>query len=159
MRGLLIPVPSGVPTPTDQATARASVKALKGKRVAIGQVGDAPYGYLVALLGKSGLSPRDVQWIPVGTDVSGRAIGVIGTGIDVCYPKENKKLYAKVLERGAIISELPTGSHPAPENFPVRNRVIAGMPLGVVGQSYKGGTLVTADEHPGRTVSPHTSHT
>ncbi len=51
----------------------ASVKALKGKRLAIGQVGDAPYGYLVALLGKSGLSPRDVQWIPVGTDVSGRA--------------------------------------------------------------------------------------
>ena len=51
----------------------ASVKALKGKRVAIGQVGDAPYGYLVALLGKAGLSPRDVQWIPVGTDVSGRA--------------------------------------------------------------------------------------
>ncbi len=51
----------------------ASVKALKGKKVAIGQIGDAPYGYLLALLAKSGLGPRDVEWIPVGTDVSGRA--------------------------------------------------------------------------------------
>ena len=76
----------------------------------------------------------------------GRAIGVLGTGIDVCYPKENKKLYEKVLERGAIISEFPTGSHPAPENFPVRNRIIAGMPLGVViveGKQYSG-SLITA---------------
>jgi DNA processing protein len=64
--------------------------------------------------------------------VGGRAIGVIGTGIDVCHPKENKKLYEKVLERGAMLSELPWGAPPVPENFPVRNRIIAGMPLGVV---------------------------
>jgi ABC-type nitrate/sulfonate/bicarbonate transport system substrate-binding protein len=49
-----------------------SIKELKGKQIAVGQVGDAPYGYLVALLGKNGLKPRDVTWIPVGTDVSGR---------------------------------------------------------------------------------------
>jgi DNA processing protein len=78
--------------------------------------------------------------------VSGRAIGVLGTGIDVCYPKENKKLYEKVLERGAIISEFPLRTHPAPENFPVRNRIVAGMPLGVVvieGAQYSG-SLITA---------------
>jgi DNA processing protein len=63
---------------------------------------------------------------------NGRAIGILGTGIDVCYPKENKKLYEKVLERGAIISEFPIGTHPAPENFPVRNRIVAGIPLGVI---------------------------
>jgi ABC-type nitrate/sulfonate/bicarbonate transport system substrate-binding protein len=51
----------------------ASIKDLKGKRIAVGQVGDAPYGYVVALLAKSGLKPRDVSWVPVGTDVSGRA--------------------------------------------------------------------------------------
>jgi len=51
----------------------ANVKDLKGKRIAVGQVGDAPYGYVVALLAKSGLTQRDVQWVPVGTDVSGRA--------------------------------------------------------------------------------------
>ncbi|HEY2119830.1 MAG TPA: DNA-processing protein DprA [Candidatus Acidoferrum sp.] len=80
------------------------------------------------------------------TKVGGRAIGVLGTGIDICYPKENKKLYEKVLERGAIISEFPVGWHPAPQNFPVRNRIIAGMPIGVViveGKQY-GGSLITA---------------
>jgi ABC-type nitrate/sulfonate/bicarbonate transport system substrate-binding protein len=51
----------------------SSIKDLKGKRIAVGQVGDAPYGYVVALLAKSGLKPRDVAWVPVGTDVSGRA--------------------------------------------------------------------------------------
>jgi DNA processing protein len=79
-------------------------------------------------------------------EAHGRAIGVLGTGIDVCYPKENKKLYEKVLERGAIISEFPLRTHPAPENFPVRNRIVAGMPLGVVvveGAQYSG-SLITA---------------
>jgi len=49
------------------------LKQLKGKRIAVGQIGDAPYNYTVALLGTMGLGARDVQWIPVGTDVSGRA--------------------------------------------------------------------------------------
>jgi len=78
--------------------------------------------------------------------VNGRAIGILGTGIDVCYPKENKKLYEKVLERGAILSEFPLGTYPAPENFPMRNRIVAGMPLGVVvveGAQYSG-SLITA---------------
>ena len=48
-------------------------KQLKGKRIAVGQIGDAPYNYTVALLGTYGLGVRDVQWVPVGTDVSGRA--------------------------------------------------------------------------------------
>jgi len=76
----------------------------------------------------------------------GRAIGVLGTGINVCYPKENRKLYDKVLERGAIISEFPLHTHAAPENFPIRNRIVAGMPLGVVvveGAEYSG-SLITA---------------
>ncbi len=51
----------------------ASMKDLKGKRIAVGQVGDAPSGYVVALLAKAGLTARDVTWVPVGTDVSGRA--------------------------------------------------------------------------------------
>src|SRR2546425_1080440 len=78
-------------------------------------------------------------------DAIGRAIGVLGTRIDVCYPKENKKLYEKVLERGAIISEFPLRTHPAPENFPVRNRIVASMPLGVavVGGAQYSGSLIT----------------
>ncbi|HKW57147.1 MAG TPA: DNA-processing protein DprA [Candidatus Acidoferrum sp.] len=77
---------------------------------------------------------------------NGRAIGVLGTGINVCYPKENKKLYERVLERGAIISEFPLHTHPAPENFPVRNRIVAGLPLGVIvveGAQYSG-SLITS---------------
>jgi len=50
-----------------------SPKQLKGKRIAVGQIGDAPYNYTLALLGTFGLGQRDVQWIPVGADVSGRA--------------------------------------------------------------------------------------
>src|SRR5215470_15371070 len=79
-------------------------------------------------------------------DAHGRAIGVLGTGIDVCYPKENRKLYDKVVERGAIISDFLLRTHPAPENFPVRNRIVAGMPLGAViveGAQYSG-SLITA---------------
>src|SRR5256885_8428003 len=81
-----------------------------------------------------------------GMAVNGRAIRVLGPGIDGWYPKEHKKLYEKVLERGAILSEFPLGTHPAPENFPIRNRIVAGMPLGVVvveGAQYSG-SLITA---------------
>ena len=76
----------------------------------------------------------------------GATVAVLGNGIDVIYPKENKKLFALVEQRGAIISEFPLGFYPAPENFPIRNRIVAGMPLGVVvveGAQYSG-SLITA---------------
>ncbi len=77
---------------------------------------------------------------------NGATIGVLGTGVDVIYPKENKKLFGEVEKRGALISEFPLGTHPAPENFPIRNRVVAGMSLGVLvvqGAQYSG-SLITA---------------
>jgi DNA processing protein len=77
---------------------------------------------------------------------SGATIGVLGCGIDVIYPKENKKIFAEMESRGAIISEFPMGTFPGPQNFPIRNRVIAGMSLGVVvveGAQYSG-SLITA---------------
>ncbi|HKS82912.1 MAG TPA: DNA-processing protein DprA [Candidatus Acidoferrales bacterium] len=77
---------------------------------------------------------------------TGATIGVLGCGIDVVYPKENKKLFAEMEKRGAIISEFPLGTFAAPQNFPIRNRIIAGMPLGVVvveGAQYSG-SLITA---------------
>src|SRR6266704_2012620 len=57
---------------------------------------------------------------------NGRAIGVLGTGIDVFDHKENKKLFERVLERGSIISEFPRRKHTARENFPVRTRIVVG---------------------------------
>ncbi|PWU06321.1 MAG: hypothetical protein C5B51_12595 [Terriglobia bacterium] len=55
-----------------------SAKELKDKRFAVSQIGDAPYNYAIALLGKFGLSSRDVQWVPVGTDATGRAAALMG---------------------------------------------------------------------------------
>ena len=59
-----------------------NVRALKGKRVGVSQIGDAPYNYAVALLGKAGLTPRDVEWVPIGTDVNGRAAALTGGRVD-----------------------------------------------------------------------------
>jgi DNA processing protein len=76
----------------------------------------------------------------------GGTIGVLGCGIDVVYPKENKKIFEEIARRGAIISEFPMGTFPAPQNFPIRNRIISGMALGVVvveGAQYSG-SLITA---------------
>jgi DNA processing protein len=76
----------------------------------------------------------------------GATVGVLGTGIDTIYPKENRKLYVQMEERGAIVTEFPIGTFPAPQNFPIRNRIIAGMSLGVVvveGAQYSG-SLITA---------------
>jgi DNA processing protein len=77
---------------------------------------------------------------------TGTTIGVLGCGIDVIYPKENRKLFQEIEQRGAIISEFPMGTFPAPQNFPIRNRIIAGMALGIVvveGAQYSG-SLITA---------------
>ena len=80
------------------------------------------------------------------SSTAGSTIGVLGCGVDVVYPKENKKIYQEMTKRGAIISEFPMGTFPAPQNFPIRNRIIAGMALGVVvveGAQYSG-SLITA---------------
>ena len=77
---------------------------------------------------------------------TGATIGVLGCGIDVVYPKENKKIFAEMEKRGAIISEFAMGTFPGPQNFPIRNRIISGMSVGVVvveGAQYSG-SLITA---------------
>src|SRR6516162_7583616 len=53
-----------------------SPKELRNKRVAVSQIGDAPYNYTVAVLGKFGLNPREIQWVPVGTDANARAVAL-----------------------------------------------------------------------------------
>jgi DNA processing protein len=74
-------------------------------------------------------------------------LAVWGTGIDVVYPKENRKLAEEILALGgAIVSELPMGTFPAPQNFPRRNRILSGLSIGVlvVEASENSGTRVTA---------------
>ncbi|MGC2112490.1 MAG: DNA-processing protein DprA [Candidatus Korobacteraceae bacterium] len=63
----------------------------------------------------------------------GRTVAIWGTGIDEVYPKENRKLAEQILESGgAILSEFPLGTFPAPQNFPIRNRIISGISVGVL---------------------------
>jgi DNA processing protein len=63
----------------------------------------------------------------------GRTVAVLGTGIDVMYPKENSRLAEQIVALGgALITEFPVGTSPTPQNFPIRNRIISGMSAGVL---------------------------
>ena len=75
-----------------------SVKDLKGKRFAVSQIGDAPYNYSVALLGKFGLTPRDIQWVPVGVDATARAVALTTGRADATLLTAPQ--YFKVEEQG-----------------------------------------------------------
>jgi len=79
-------------------------------------------------------------------DANGRAIGVLGTGIDVCSQRKTKSRTKKCCSAARASANFRCGTYPAPENFPVRNRIVAGMPLGVAvveGAQYSG-SLITA---------------
>ncbi|MCH5341869.1 MAG: DNA-processing protein DprA [Acetatifactor sp.] len=117
------------------------------------------YGSFVAdklgeILGRSGITvvsgmARGVDGISqqAALNVGGRSCGVLGCGIDICYPKENRRLYDRLPGQGCLISSYPLGTPALAWNFPPRNRIVSGLSdaVVVVEAREKSGTLITVD--------------
>jgi len=124
----------------------------------VGSRNPSPYGVKSAQMIGQGLGRRGlgvVSGMAKGVDASahwgclagqGFTIAVLGTGIDIVYPAQNRKLADSIANKGALISEFPLGTPPEPKNFPIRNRIISGLSRGVivVEATMKSGSLITA---------------
>lgn len=148
-----------IPTPPERLYVRG---ALAGDDVlAIALVGSraaTPYGLAVAERLGADLAARGVtvvSGLARGIDsaahrgalrAGGRTIAVLGSGVDVIYPPENRPLAGEIEARGALVSQFEVGTRPLPGHFPARNRVIAGLSLGVVvvEAAERSGSLITA---------------
>ncbi len=130
------------------------------KTVAIvGARGRSAYGSEIATKLAKALSDHGVQVISgmaKGIDADahrgalegqGDTFAVLGCGVDVCYPKENRYLYQRILDKGGIISEYPPNTQPKAQLFPARNRIISGYSdcVVVIEAREKSGSLITAD--------------
>ncbi len=135
---------------------------LPGDEWAVALVGSrkaSPYGREVAHQLATGLARNGVTVVSglargvdaaahrAALEAGGRTLAVLGSGIDVIYPREHHKLVEQIVENGAIISDYPLGAQPEATNFPPRNRIISGLSLGVVivEAGIKSGALITAD--------------
>ena len=85
-------------------------------------------------------------WAHRGCPEGCKTAAVLGCGLDICYPKENRGLKQSISENGVVVSEFPPGVGPLPKHFPQRNRIISGLSLGtlVVEASNRSGSLITA---------------
>ncbi len=89
----------------------------------------------------------DTEAHRTAVEAGGRTLAVLGSGVDVIYPAENRKLSEAIIENGALISEYPLGTKPESGNFPQRNRIISGLSLGtlIVEGAARSGARITAD--------------
>lgn len=136
--------------------------SLPGNEPAVAVVGArdcSQYGVYAAqklgeALGQSGITvvsglARGVDGISqrVALEAGGRSWGVLGCGVDVCYPKQNRELYGKLPAQGCLLSSYPPGTPALARNFPPRNRIVSGLAdaVVVVEAREKSGTLITVD--------------
>lgn len=119
----------------------------------------SPYGETMAKNFAEELARCDVQIISgmargidgvsqrAALDVNGKTFGVLGCGVDICYPREHYRLYQELQEKGGVISEQPLGMQPLPQFFPARNRIISGLAdvVIVIEAKEQSGSLITAD--------------
>ncbi len=119
----------------------------------------SPYGremsrYLAGAIAKegvviiSGLARGIDSYAHQGAlEAGGISYGILGCGIDICYPRENIKLYMELMKEGGVISEYAPGTPPIAGNFPLRNRIISGLSDGilVIEAREKSGSLITVD--------------
>ncbi len=89
----------------------------------------------------------DTEAHKTAVEAGGRTLAVLGCGVDVIYPAENRKLSQAIIEQGALVSEYPLGTRPESGNFPYRNRIISGLSLGtlIVEGAIQSGARITAD--------------
>lgn len=102
--------------------------------------------YNVTLI--SGLAEGiDTVALSASVEKDGSSVAVVGSGLDIVYPYENKILWEKISEKGILVSEHPLGTKPLKWNFPKRNRIIAALSDGIlIAESFKsGGALITAE--------------
>ena len=80
-------------------------------------------------------------------EVGGKSFGVLGCGVDICYPRDQIDLYSRLCHQGGVLSEYPPGTSPLPQHFPARNRIISGLAdvVLVMEAKEKSGSLITAD--------------
>lgn len=149
-----------IPSPPYALFVKGSLPSEDRRSVAIvGARECTPYGEVMARDFAKTLAKEGVQIISGmarGVDsagqsgaleVGGASFGVLGCGVDICYPREKIGLYMDLQERGGIISEFPLGTNPLPQYFPARNRIISGLAdtILVMEAKEKSGSLITAD--------------
>ena len=115
-----------------------------GRRIAYSLGAGVAYGGAVVVSGMA--LGADSMGMLGALDAGGTTIAVLGSGVDVIYPKEHTEIYYKIMERGAVISEYAPGSRPIGAHFPIRNRIMSGLSDAtvVVEAGPQSGALITA---------------